>query len=335
MIFLKNKLLILTLGIFVFGTNAVAQDSEAVETFNAGLEQAKQKDYDAAIVSFKKAAELSAALGAGGATTKELAERQIPKMYYSKALTVFNGFRASKQLSELNQSIDLFNETLEIATQYKDGDVHARTKQVIPQLYYQKSLMLYSAEDFTGSNTALDNALNANRDYAVAYYQKGKVAKKLDENNLDEILSWYSRAIDIGDATNQQRISREAKEAAYDELLFRGSKMIEENQARQAIELLQLAITYNETSSMAYYRLAEANNKLGNRDAAITNARKALDFENGGNNDKAKIYFEIGLAHQAKNEVSSACSAFKSASFGSFRSPAEYAMEHELKCKEA
>ena len=59
----------------------------------------------------------------------------------------------------------------------------------------------------------------------------------------------------------------------------------------------------------------------------------ALEYEQGGSTDKAKIYFEIGFAHQMLDNKADACTAFSKSSFGSFKAPSEHKMEFELKCK--
>jgi tetratricopeptide (TPR) repeat protein len=91
-------------------------------------------------------------------------------------------------------------------------------------------------------------------------------------------------------------------------------------------------LDYDDESADVYYRLAEASNKASNYEKAVQYATTALDHENGGKTDKAKIYFELGYAHQTLGNKSVACDAFSNALFGSFKSPAEHKMEYELKC---
>ena len=89
---------------------------------------------------------------------------------------------------------------------------------------------------------------------------------------------------------------------------------------------------YYGESADSYYRLAEASNKLSRYSDAVSYSNQALALEQGGNTDKAKIFFELGLANQMLDNKGEACSAFENAAYGSFKSPSEHKMEFELKC---
>ncbi len=327
-----KSFLVLALGLISLSVSA-QEYSDAVKLYNEGLVQAQSKKYEAAINSFTQAISIGEQLGTDqGTSIKDQAERQIPKMYYQNAVVSFNAFKKSKKVVDLDDAINSFGETAQVAKEYGDTDISKRSLNVIPQLYYQKATMLYNREDFDGANAALDKAINANANYAVAYYQKGLVLKKASPDDLDGILNWFNQAITVAEKVNDSRVARSAKSSAHDELLFRGAKSTEAKKYSQSVELLELATTYNESADV-YYRLAEVLNKQGKSDAALTNAAKALTLEQGGKTDKAKIYFEIGLAHQRKGTTGQACQAFGNALFGSFKAPAQHIMEFELKCK--
>ncbi len=326
-----KSFLVLALGLI--SLNVSAQEyADAVKLYNEGLTQAQNKQYEAAINAFTQAISVGDQIGEEGADIKARAEKQIPKMYYQKAVVAFNTFKKSKTIADLDGAIDSFSETSDVAKEYGDADISKRAANVIPQLYYQKATLQYNREDYDGANASLDKAINANANYAVAYYQKGLVLKKSTPNDLDGILNWFNQAITVAEKVNDSRVARSAKGSAHDELLFRGAKSTEAKQYSKAVELLELATTYNESADV-YYRLAEVLNKQGKADAALTNAAKALKLEQGGKTDKAKIYFEIGLAHQSKGNTGDACQAFGNALYGSFKAPAQHIMEFELKCK--
>ena len=86
------------------------------------------------------------------------------------------------------------------------------------------------------------------------------------------------------------------------------------------------------------YCIINENVKIGGLEASKAVAafeilKSSLNFETGGNTDKAKIFFELGLANQMLGNKGEACSAYESASYGSFKQPSEYKMEFELKCE--
>ncbi len=331
-VFYKSFLVLL---VGLISLNVTAQEySDAVKLYNEGLVQAKAKHYDEAISAFTQTISIGEQLGTEqGVSIKTQAERQIPKMYYQKAVIAFNTFKTSKSTSDLDAAIISFDETADIAKEYGDSDISRRAVGIIPQLYYQKATLLYNRDDFEGANKALDKAINANSNYAVAYYQKGLVAKKVNPDDIDTILNWYNQAITVAEKVNDSRVLRSANNSAHDELLFRGAKSTEAKHYSEAIELLELATTYNDESADVHYRLAEVFNKQGKSDDAIKHANEALKYEKGGKTDKAKIYFEIGLAQQRKGNVGAACQAFGNALYGSFKAPASHIMEFELKCK--
>jgi tetratricopeptide (TPR) repeat protein len=330
---LNKSLLVLIVGLFTTSIFAQSSYEDAVNLYNAGDEQAKADNFDKAIESYKKAAEIGEALGTPqGANIKASSEKQIPKVQINKAGSLFNAFRSSKQITDLDIAITEFQNTVTIAKEYGDDRVMQTAQGYVPQLYYQKATMLFKREMYKEADTALNNAIQANANYAQPYYTKGLVAKKLSDD-VNEALRWFDQAIVVADKTNKGQIARQAKNAAHDELLFRGSKLIESKDYNDAIALLNLATEYDAESADVYYRLAEAYNKQSKFDLAINNAKIALKHEKGGKTDKAKIYFEIGFAYQMKDQKADACSAYTNAAFGSFSAPAKHSMEFELKCE--
>lgn len=329
----NKSLLVLVVGLLTTGVFAQGTYEDAVKLYNNAEKQADAKEFDKAIATYMEAAKIGEELGTPqGTDIKTKSEQQIPKVQINKAAGLFNVFRSSKQIADLDVAISAFEKTVEMGTKYKDERVQQTAQGYVPQLYYQKATLLFKVENYEGADEALNNAIRANSNYAQPYYQKGLVAKKLNPEDIDGVLNWFDQAIAVADKTNKGQIARLATNAAHDELLFRGSKLIEAKQFNEAIELLNLAATYNAESSDAYYRLAEAYNKQAKYDSAIKNAKTALQHEKGGKTDKAKIYFEMGYAYQMKGVKADACSAYTNAAFGAFKGPAEHSMEFELKC---
>lgn len=325
----------------LMATTVFAQTkTEAIQAYNAGLEAVTANNYEKAIASLNQALTIANQIGPDGVDIKTRAENQIPTVYFRKASAQYKAFQKSKDVKDLNSAITAFQEVVTIGEKFNDTKVAPRAKGVIPQLYYTKSVIFYNNGEFTKADQAVDEAINKNSNYAVAYYQKAKILKKqsdtnddgIIDNNVDQLLNWYDRAIQVGDATNQGDIADKAREAAHDELLAVGTRASEEGNVTYAIEMLTTALEYNSESPNIYYRLSEAYNKNSNAQKAVDNAQKALEYENGGKTDKAKIYFELGYAQQTLGNKSQACDAFTNALYGSFKSPAEHKMEFELKC---
>lgn len=335
---MKSLRYILSVLVIVFATNSVygqASKADAIKLFNKALEEAKANNFDAAISEFTEAITLADQLGADGTDIKERSEKQLPGLYYKKAVNAFNAFRSSKSMGDLDGAIELFGEAASVADQYDNSDLEGKARGIIPQLHYQKSIFLYKSEDLAGAETELSRALELNPKYAKAYFQRGIVYKKMNPDDINGYVGFMDKAINEASDIGDNRTLRSAKESAHDELLYRAVKQSEANRLSAAIELLDKALVYDPESEDAFYRKAEVLNKQGKYDGALTHANKALQFENGGRSEKAKIYFEIGFAHQGKGNNAEACSAFVNAAFGSFKAPSEHKMEFELKCKTA
>ncbi|MEX2363518.1 MAG: tetratricopeptide repeat protein, partial [Balneolaceae bacterium] len=284
-------------------TDIFAQSkTDAIQLYNAGLEEGKAGNYDAAISSFTQAITIAEQIGGDGEDIKNRSERQIPAMYYQKAREAYATYQSERGVETLDQTIEAFKQASEVADEYDDQRIAPQAKGVIPQLYYQKSLLLYNEDDFEGSEEAVARALNLNSNYALAYYQQAKIYKKMNDTNgngiidqgIDELLNWYDQAITIGESTNKADVVSRARDSAHDELLALGTRAIENENIQEAVSLLDRALTYDEQSADAHYRLAEVYNKAGNPNDAISHAQQALEFENGGRTDRAKIYYELG-----------------------------------------
>ncbi len=332
---LKRIFLLFVIALVSISVNAQTTISDAINAYNKAQEIAQAKDYDSAISLYEEAITIATALGIEGQDIKGRSEKAIPSLYFARAVDAYNAFRSGPTIPKLDEAIEEFAEAEEVGRESNAADVQSRSRGVLAQLYYQKATMLFKREDFAGADAALNSAIQTNSNYAKAYYQKGLVYKKTNADDLNGIMNWFDQAITVGTNVDDGTVVRQATESAHAELLFRGAKSIEQGQNTAAIEILKRSLEYNPESSDSYYRLAEASNKLGSRDNAIRYANQSLSFETGGSTDKAKIYYELGIAHQAKNDKGNACEALKNASFGSFRAPSEHKMEFELKCESA
>lgn len=320
---------------------ALAQtQAEAITAFNKGYEEANAGNYDAAIEAYQQALTIANQLGPEGEEIKDKAENQIPVVYFKKAASVYKNFQKNRSVENLDATIEAFEEVVEVGNKFNDQRVVPNAKGNIPRLYYSKSVLLYGNDQLEAAMEAVDEAINRNPNYATAYYHKAKIVKKqgdtdgdgIMDENIDEAMQWYDRAIQVAETQDDGDLVEIASEAAHDELLAVGTLASQAGDVDFAIEMLTQALNYDSESANVYYRLAEAHNKVSNPEKAIDNANKALEYETGGRTDKAKIYYELGFAQQTLGNKSSACDAFSNAVYGPFKSPAEHKMEFELKC---
>lgn len=261
----------------------------------------------------------------------ELVEGQIPRVYFSRASNAFNEFRSDRSAAAADQAIAYFQEAAEIGQEFGDEQVAQQSTRVIPQIHYNKSLAQYQQEDFDGALASLNRAIELNANYTLAYYQRAIVLNN-NGSSLDDIVSAFEQAIQVGESVGEADVAARARTRLGEELLYRGTNSLEEEQVGEAIELFTQAEQYIPEDADLHYRFAEAYNNQGDASSAIEHAEQALELENGGVTARAKIYYELGRAYMALDQVSNACSAFEDASYGDFQGPAQYEIEHNLEC---
>lgn len=301
---------------------SVAQSrAEAITAFNAALEVAKGSDIPAAIASFQKAADIATKAG-DSKDIKEKAEKQIPNLQFSLAA---NLYRAGK----VAESIDAFKKAAEFGTRYGDADTKRKSENNLPTLYYTLGTNHLKASRYAEANSAYDEALKLNANFSNAYYGKFLVLKAQD--NWTAALEMAEKTIQVATTAKDTKVVTATQENVRKELTYRAVKRAEAKSYSEAITMLNDAVKYGEDADI-YYRLAETYNKMGQSDNAISNANKALELEKGGRPDKAKIYFELGMAQMSKGNFPAACSAFGEAAVGNFKTAADHHMQHDLKC---
>lgn len=333
---LKNHILITLIGIFLVGVtaDAFAQDrASAVKAYNKAREMASNGEYEQAINMYNQAMTISEKIGEEGSDIVQLVREKLPQIYLQSAYSRYKNFQKNQNMENLQGAIDQFVETADIAGDYGDKETASKARQIVTQLMYSKSILQYKTQQFNAALATLDEIIARDSNYAKAYYQKAIVIKRRDEEDLDRMLPLLDKAIEVGKQTNDNMIVRQATQKAAEELVYRGSVAIQNQNYQEALDLLNRSLNYVSDNADAYYRLAEAHNKLSNWNEGMKYAKQALQHEQGGKTELAKIYFELGLAHQAIGNKDESCSAFKNAAFGSFKNSAEHKMEYELKCE--
>jgi len=329
-----------TLVFTLFLVSVVAEDlsaqearREATMAYNNARELVSDNQFNEGIELYREALSVSqspACEDCGDIT--ELVRGQLPRVYFARASNAFQQFRNQQSTSAADRAIEYFNEASEVGSEFGDDQVAQRSRAVIPQIYYNKSLLQYRQEDFSGALQSLERAVELNSNYTLAYYQKGIVLVNSDAS-LDETIAAFDQAIEVGQRVGDQENVNRARNRAGAELLYRAVEHIEGNRMGQALQMLNRAQNYTPNSANMHYRFAEVHNNRGDYNRAIEHANRALEYETGGVTDRAKIYFELGMAYKALDQVSNACGAFEDAAYGDFRGPAMHELEHELECE--
>jgi len=337
---LKTSLSALLLGLLAIGitSNAVAQDAaaeerKAIQTYNNALSSMDGGDYQEAIKLYKQA--MKQAESAGRTDIIDMSKKKLPQVHLQLALNNYKQFQSDRSLSTLDKTIESFRTTKDVASQYGDNSTSEKADGIITKLMYQKAVVQYQQSKMQESLATLDQVIERNANYATAYYQKGIVMKNMDSKNLEAAVEMFKKAIEVGNQNNQSQIANKAQSALHEELVYRGSQAIENKNFDRALDLLTRALEWNSSTPAVHFRLAQAYNKQQEWQQAIDHAKEGLNYESGGKTDRAKIYYELGMAYKGVGDKEQACSAMKNAAYGSFKNPAEHQMEYELECESA
>ncbi|MCH8568586.1 MAG: tetratricopeptide repeat protein [Balneolales bacterium] len=316
--------LVLAALLFAGSIQAQAQDrAAAVEAFNAAQELVRANQFNEALDKFQETRRIAQAAGSDADDIRERAESQIPGVVVQLA-------RANYQARNFAEAVEDFDRAGNFAAEFGNSQVaqQAANNVLIVKLQWGNSEL--NAGNLDEAAAIYKGIIERNPNYPNSYYQLGLVERR--KGNLEEALTFFDQAIQVGMSVNRMEVASNAESAARNALFERGSTLIEEGNYRRAVQFLSRALEYDMEFADTYYRLAEAHNNLGNWGDAITNANRALQLETGGQVARAKIYFELGVAQMNQNNIAQACTSFKSAAFGSFRAAAEHHMEHDLSC---
>lgn len=297
--------------------------AEAVDAFNEAQELLRAENYSRALEKFQETRSIAESVGSEADDIRERAEGQIPGVQVRIATAAYES-------RNFTQAVEGFDRAAEFAENFGNMEIANRVRGNVLVVLLQAGNSELNNENLDAAEDFYNQALERNANYPNPYYQLGIVERR--RGNLDEALDYFDRAIQVGRATGRENVAESAEQSARNFLYERGARMIEDERHRQAIDLLERALEYDMDHADSYFRLSQAHNNLGNYDEAIQNANRAIELEDGGNVERAKSYFELGIAYMNQENTNQACSAFRNASYGSFRSNAEYHLEHDLEC---
>ncbi len=322
----KSTFMVMTaiLVTFCFSDGIQAQSREdAITKFNEGFALFnEQGDFVGAIEKFKETIVIADEVGAEANDIRERAVGQIPRLAFMNAAQYVRE-------RNLQEAVNAFEEAIRLAETYDDEQTLRRVRGNLPPLHLNIGNQYFRDERNEEALEQYRRAIELNPSYVSAYYQKGLVFRRL--NDIDRALENFDVSIDLAREADDQESVERSQRAARDYLVFLASEQIDEEYFSRALDLLNRAAGYGESASL-HYRFAEVYNNQRRYSDALTSAQRALELETGGRADRARIYFELGLAHKGLENTQAACDAFRNAMVGDFRSPAEHEIEHELNC---
>ena len=318
------RIIILTTFLFLTAALNAQTINEVITAYNAGAEFVNTGSFEAAISKFEECIQLASQLGAEGDEMKLKAEGQIPALYYRIASDKYKE-------KDIDGAITFFEKTIEACNQYGNEEFKVKSINFVAQLYNTKGNAHFKNEELDKALASFDKSIFYMPDYAKAYYGKGLVYKKMnDEANM---LSMLDKAIEKGKTSADDKTTEAAVKTARDYYVIGGVNAMKTEDYETAFKCFDASMKYDDKYSEPYYRLAVIYNKQLEYDKAAENALKAIEYDNSESEKKARLYFELGNAYVGMVEYQKACDAFKNALYEPYTSNVKYKMENVLKCE--
>ena len=296
---------------------------DAITAYNEGV-QLLQSSAAEALAAFEKCIGICKTLGEEGDETRALAEIQIPKLHYSMA-------REEMQAKNYEEAIAKFNLAIQSAEEYNDTKVKESAEKLVPQLHYIVGNAYSKNGGFEKAHENYDKAIEYDPQYTKAYLGKGLAYREQDDfENMKTILD---KVIEVGFNTNDMKSVETAEKVMQNTYFNAAVKALTAQNMEEAEEALKLTIDYGNQSVDAYYQLAKIYNLKQQYAEAIVKINKAIEYEAGGDEEKAKLYYELATSYVGQGNTDAACEAYKKALYGAYEENARYQIEHALKCK--
>jgi tetratricopeptide (TPR) repeat protein len=315
---------IMAIGVMAFSLNAFGQAAmaEVVETFNAGVTMMKMNP-DAAIASFEKTVSLADQVGEEAAEIKDQALKQIPKMYWESAKNL-----ASKK--DYEGALEKLEACITTAKVVDDASLAGRANTTALSILNVMGSNALSAGDYPAALDYFDQVIARESRYAKAYL--GKVLVYSEMKDYDKMEEIALLGIETAKSTRDNKTAGDIQTKLRSTFLNNAQVDMQSEDYASAVENLKRAIEYGGASSAVWYQLGQAQQGVSKWADAVNSFTSALELELGGDEDKAKIYFEMARSYQELSDVQNACANYRKAMFGDFAEAAKYQIETVLKC---
>ncbi len=296
---------------------------EAQQLFNAGI-QAKKEDPQTALQKFKECIEVSKAVGEEAQEVLSRAQSQLPVVYYYVG-------RDEYKAKNYDGMTNAFRKAIETGEKYNKTVVESKARQVLSQYFRNRGLQHYQQENLAMAKTYLDSAVYYYKESHKGHYYLAQV--NLKQENEKQFRMHMAEAFALSEQNNDPKFRNKSQNVLRNFFLKKANDAMEEEAYQQTVNYADSALDYDSTASLAYYLKTQSHNSLKEYNQAIKAGNQALKYESGGDQAKAKIYYEIGNAYKALDNKSEACEAFRKAAYGDFKKRANYEIEEELDCE--
>ena len=152
------------------------------------------------------------------------------------------------------------------------------------------------------------------------------------QDNEEKMIDLMNKTIDVAASTNDEKTEDAASKALRDHYFAKAAEALKAEDYETAFSMFDESLKYDASFPDPYYYKAFIYNKQLEYDKALENARKALELESD-ENQKPRIYFELGNAYVGNVEYEKACDAYSKCLVEPFEQTARYKMENVLNCQ--
>lgn len=322
----KGRVLIIAFVIALAGItekNFAQTLTEAIEAFNAGAEALNAGESEEAIENLENCIEISEEVGPEADEHKFKAQELLPNLYYGLALDAYKA-------KNLDEAIKGLEETIEVSKEYGDENTEEKATTNLPKFYYAQGLEFYKAKDYVNAKPKFQKAVELDPDYINAHFYLALADKNMDDE--DGMVENFDKIIEIGPASNST--VKKASQALANHFQNKAKIAINNRDFETAAESFEASLKYMDGDEDTYYYIAMSHNNLENWDKAIEYGQKAVELSSGGEDDLAKVNYELAKAYEGNGDKENACNTYSKAAVGKYEESAKYQMEQVLKCGE-
>jgi len=326
MVVMRSKITgILVLFLSMFSVMVAAQDlEEATVAYNEGVELFGQDQLEAAMEAFLRCVEICDML--------EEEESLETKMQVTSVIPGLQ-FRIAGKILESNDfenGIAALEKTIELSDEYDDAVTKEKAESQLSKAYLVYAKNLLKKENYPEADSYFDKILELDTNNASVFFLKGYMYQQQDMP--DKLKENYLKSIEIAKKTNDRRTENNAIGQGYKYFLKKADDAFKSNDFQACINNSKTSLEFDPDQSDALYLILASYNKLEQWDNAIKTGTKALEVENGGDEKKARIYYEMATAYKEKGDTGAACENYRNAMYGPYIENAKYQIEYILKC---
>jgi tetratricopeptide (TPR) repeat protein len=295
---------------------------EVADAYNEGVQYASSNP-ELAIKAFEKTISLADAVTDPEALQlKTNAMGQIPKLYFDWARNLSKSDLpgAIKQLENCLAASEKYN-----STQY----VNSATGTIV-NIHLTLGNNALTAKDYPTAIEHYDAAIAKDKQSIKAY--RGKVMALQAQNQLEEMVTVAMEGINAGARPADAAVITDINKVVSTAFFNAAQKSMQEKAYPATEENLLNSIKFGNDASIVHYQLGLVRMNLNKWAEAIESFTEAVDTEEGGDAEKAKIYFNMGKSYESLNNPTKACESYKKALHGEFAAAARYQIETVLKC---